>query len=116
MLVVEDQDGVRRLLARQLRRAGFEVTLAGDGEAALALLEERPERIELLVTDVTMPRLGGAGLADRLRIRWPDLRVAQPAQEREWMTRIGLRGYRHLPVELTGTLSPRATEPDLVQA
>ncbi|HKJ25157.1 MAG TPA: ATP-binding protein, partial [Myxococcota bacterium] len=75
VLVVEDQDSVRRLLGRQLRRAGFDVTLAEDGEAALAQLADGRLGVDLLVTDVTMPRLGGSGLAESLRVRWPDLRV-----------------------------------------
>jgi two-component system cell cycle sensor histidine kinase/response regulator CckA len=75
VLVAEDQDNVRRLLGRQLGHAGFQVTLAEDGEAALERLTESQRRIDLLVTDVTMPRLGGSALADGLRVRWPDLRV-----------------------------------------
>jgi len=75
VLVVEDQDSVRRLLGRQLRRAGLQITLAEDGEAALARVAEGSLRVDLLVTDVTMPRLGGVGLTEALRARWSDLRV-----------------------------------------
>jgi len=75
LLVVEDQDSVRRLLGRQLQRIGFDVSTASDGLAALEQLDREPAPLDLLVTDVTMPRLGGAALADQLRERWPELPV-----------------------------------------
>jgi len=75
VLVVEDLDSVRRLLGRQLRRAGFQIALAADGEAALAHVADAARPVDLLVTDVTMPRLGGVDLAKALRARWSDLRV-----------------------------------------
>jgi len=75
ILVVEDQAGVRGLLGRQLERAGFAVALATDGVAALEWAERPGAGLDLLVTDVTMPRLGGAALAERLRARWPGLRL-----------------------------------------
>jgi len=75
VLVVEDQASVRRLLGRQLEQAGFEVAQADDGVAALEWIERERARIDLLVTDVTMPRLGGAALAEQLRQRWPELRL-----------------------------------------
>ena len=64
VLVVEDDDGVRRALARALREGGYEVAEAGDGLEALALLAAG--RFEALVADVDVPRLGGIELARRL--------------------------------------------------
>jgi PAS domain S-box-containing protein len=75
VLVVEDEPGVRRLLGRQLAGAGFAVTLAGDGDHALTHLDGAEGALDVLVTDVTMPRMGGADLAARLRERWPEMRV-----------------------------------------
>jgi PAS domain S-box-containing protein len=75
VLVVEDEEGVRRLIGRQLAGAGFAVTLAGDGDRALARLDGAGTALDVLVTDVTMPRMSGAELAARLRERWPELRV-----------------------------------------
>jgi nitrogen-specific signal transduction histidine kinase/CheY-like chemotaxis protein len=64
VLVVEDEAGVRRALARALREGGYEVVEAGDGGEALELAAAR--RFDALVTDVDMPRVGGVDLARRL--------------------------------------------------
>ena len=64
VLVVEDEDAVRRMLARALREGGYEVVEAGDGAEALELAAAR--RFDAVVTDVDMPRLGGLDLAHRL--------------------------------------------------
>ena len=60
ILVVEDNAGLRRLIGIHLRRAGYEVTEAADGMAALETLEHG--RAHLIITDVMMPRLDGYGL------------------------------------------------------
>jgi CheY-like chemotaxis protein len=64
VLVVEDEAGVRRALARALREGGYRVVEADDGGEALELAAN--ERFDALVTDVDMPRLGGVELARRL--------------------------------------------------
>lgn len=53
ILVVEDNAGLRRLIGIHLRRAGYEVSEAADGQAALDLLEH--SRVHLIITDVMMP-------------------------------------------------------------
>ena len=65
VLVVEDNAGLRRLIGIHLRRAGYEVSEAADGQAALDLLEH--SRVHLIITDVMMPRLDGYGLIRELR-------------------------------------------------
>lgn len=60
ILLVDDEEGLRMLLGRQLRRAGHEVCLAEDGVAALDKLQK--ERFDLIVSDMKMPRLDGMGL------------------------------------------------------
>ncbi|MBK9407017.1 MAG: response regulator [Gemmatimonadetes bacterium] len=75
ILLVEDDGDVRASTARALRRAGYVVLDAGDGEEALQLVAARPTPVDLVVTDVVMPRLGGAELARRLQQRWPELPV-----------------------------------------
>ncbi len=74
VLLVEDDESVREVSASALRRAGYVVVEAGDGEAALALVAELP-RLDALVADVVMPRLGGVPLAARLRARCGDVAV-----------------------------------------
>jgi CheY-like chemotaxis protein len=54
---------------------GHEVISADSGQAALALAETHPTSVPLLVTDVLMPGLGGPEVFERLRARWPGLKV-----------------------------------------
>jgi CheY-like chemotaxis protein len=58
-----------------LDAAGYSVEQAPDGEVALGLFDDGRQPPDLLVTDVVMPRVGGAELAQRLRERFPDLKV-----------------------------------------
>jgi signal transduction histidine kinase/ActR/RegA family two-component response regulator len=74
ILVVEDQEAVRRLLAERLAVAGYRVLDAVDGVAALAVADTEPV-IDLLLTDVVMPNMNGRALAERLRQLRPGLPV-----------------------------------------
>ena len=75
VLLVEDEDGVRRAAARMLRSAGYEVLLAAHGGEALLTCEQRAGDIHLLLTDVVMPQMGGQQLAHRLTREWPSIKV-----------------------------------------
>jgi len=74
ILLVEDEQAVRNVVKRTLIKLGFEVTDAEDGPNALKIAEQH-DHIDLLVTDVVMPGMSGAELADRLKATRPDLRV-----------------------------------------
>ena len=73
ILVVDDDDQVRRSVERVLRRANYEVRLAGSAEDALELLATAP--VDLLLTDVMLPGADGFALATSARARHPTLRV-----------------------------------------
>jgi CheY-like chemotaxis protein len=75
LLLVEDERSVRRLVARILRGAGYDVLEAGDGAEALEIGREHAERIAGLVTDVDMPAMSGVELARRLGQDCPGLPV-----------------------------------------
>jgi len=75
VLLADDEAPLRSAAARVLRRAGYTVLEAEDGEAALALWRESRDRIDLLLSDVRMPRLNGVELAERLRTEMPGLPV-----------------------------------------
>jgi PAS domain S-box-containing protein len=75
ILLVEDEPQLRGLAARILRSRGYSVLEAGDGREALRLLENPRGRIDLLLTDVVLPKMGGRALADRATALRPGLRV-----------------------------------------
>jgi CheY-like chemotaxis protein len=75
VLLAEDEDGVRELVRKVLTDHGHTVLEARHGRDALMLAERYERPIQLLVTDVVMPEMGGGELARRLLERRPDLRV-----------------------------------------
>jgi two-component system, cell cycle sensor histidine kinase and response regulator CckA len=75
VLLVEDEDPVRKFGARALRNKGYRVIEAEGGEAALAVIRNAAERINLLITDVVMPRMDGPGLVREVREMRPDIKV-----------------------------------------
>jgi CheY-like chemotaxis protein len=75
VLLVEDEPAVRSLAERVLMRQGYHVLSAGSGVEALELVNTTHGQIDLLVTDVVMPEMGGVELAENLLAMRPDLRV-----------------------------------------
>jgi CheY-like chemotaxis protein len=75
ILVAEDELVLRSLAALVLRRGGFRVIEAEDGIDALRLAEEAGYKIDVLVTDLVMPRMGGEALAATLLERRPELKI-----------------------------------------
>ena len=75
ILIAEDEPAIRQALSRVLRDHGYEVIEAANGGEALRLADAEPGRIDLLLTDIMMPGIGGKELVDRLRATRPDIRV-----------------------------------------
>jgi len=75
ILVVEDDDEVRAFSAEVLRELGYHVLEAGDGMAALRVLEHLQTDVDLLFTDVVMPGMSGRELSDEARKLRPSLKV-----------------------------------------
>jgi len=75
ILLVEDEEQVREVAGAILRAAGFHVLVAASPSEAVLLCEESPERIDLVLTDVIMPKMNGRQLAERLRSLRPEIRV-----------------------------------------
>ncbi len=75
VLVAEDEEAVRRIVAEQLRRLGYRVLMAADGLEAANLAHSFGGRIDLLITDLIMPNMGGRELAAELRKSEPWLKV-----------------------------------------
>jgi len=66
ILLVEDQEAVRRFVSTALRAQGYTVLEAGDPDEALPIIEDNVSGIHLLFTDVVMPRMSGTSLAARV--------------------------------------------------
>ena len=92
VLLVEDEDNVRRLMHTYLEREGYQLLEARSGEEAESLVSAYREPIDILVTDVIMPNLTGPQLAERLSAARPGLKV------------LYVSGYRHDRLERDGVL------------
>jgi two-component system cell cycle sensor histidine kinase/response regulator CckA len=75
ILLVEDAEGVRALLADVLTMYGHQVLVARDGEEGVRLSEEHQGPVDLIVTDIVMPRLGGRELVERVSLQRPKIRA-----------------------------------------
>jgi two-component system, cell cycle sensor histidine kinase and response regulator CckA len=75
ILLAEDEDGVRHVVAQMLREQGYTVLPANGGAEALRIAQSHSGPLELLVSDVMMPRMSGPELAERLRGIRPEMRV-----------------------------------------
>ncbi len=75
VLLVEDEEAVRIFSARALRNKGYTVLEADSGDSALELIDSYGEPIDIVVTDVVMPRMDGRTLVQKLRARDDDVKV-----------------------------------------
>ncbi len=75
VLLAEDEDAVRDFACQSLEAKGYKVLPAHNGEEALSIFERGEPEVEILVSDVVMPDMGGRELAQKLRVSRPDLPV-----------------------------------------
>lgn len=75
VLLVDDEAPVRNYVSAVLRRSGFQVLEAADGVDALAVLREIEGGVDLLVTDVSMPRMTGIELVQAVAAGFPGIPV-----------------------------------------
>jgi CheY-like chemotaxis protein len=75
ILLVEDEPAVRQLFSQALARAGYGVYEARNGQEAMKLFDQHGETIDLVLTDMRMPYMGGAELAHHLRGRRRTLKL-----------------------------------------
>ena len=94
LLVVEDQEDVRKFAVEVLESRGYSVLSSVDGESALVLAERYPAPIHLLVTDVVLPGINGRDLAQRLKASRPAMNV------------LFTSGYTHDVIAEHGVLEP----------
>lgn len=75
ILLVDDEEAVRSIVVKILRRAKYNVLEAENGEAALTIAESHPGKIDLLLSDMYMPGLRGPEVAQALAPKCPGIRV-----------------------------------------
>ena len=95
LLLVEDESAVRTSARRLLERQGYTVVEARHGADALRIFEEGSRSIDLVLTDLVMPEMGGRELVERLRARHPGVKV------------LYMSGYSERSVTVDGLMPPR---------
>jgi DNA-binding NtrC family response regulator len=75
ILVVDDEEPLRNVVIQMLRMRGYEVLEAPDGPSALALFDQQPPRVDLVISDVVMPKMSGPDFVKQLLEQQPSIRV-----------------------------------------
>ena len=75
ILVVDDEEIVRRLAVRMLLELGYRVSDARDGHEALKRLQRGDQQVTVVITDLAMPGIGGRRLGETIAECWPQVRV-----------------------------------------
>jgi len=101
VLVVDDNPLTAHAVENLVRRMGFEVIVAIDGEDAIQQLAE--QSVETVISDVEMPAMNGFDLLQFIRLRWPDLPVilmsaTSNVERREAARRLGAMAFLDKPV------------------
>jgi signal transduction histidine kinase len=101
ILLVDDEQAIVEITCEVLESLGYDAFGVSDPEEALALFRRDPARFDLVITDLTMPRLGGDALATQMLGLRPDLPVVLVTGYREAMTREKVRslGIRELALK-----------------
>jgi two-component system, cell cycle sensor histidine kinase and response regulator CckA len=108
VLVVEDERALRLMTVEILERNGYAVLEAGDGEAALDVSNEHDGVIDILLTDVVMPRMQGTELADAIRLRRPEIVII-------YMTGYAKEAFRERGVRPVALVEKPVTEQHLLE-
>jgi PAS domain S-box-containing protein len=95
LLLVEDETAVRSSARRLLERHGYSVLEARHGADALRIVDQGEREVDLVLTDVVMPEMGGREMIERLRIRRPALKV------------LFMSGYTERAITTDGVMPPR---------
>jgi two-component system, cell cycle sensor histidine kinase and response regulator CckA len=75
ILVVEDAESIRRMVCAMLAQSGYYCLEAGDGVEALGVLKNNGDSVNLILTDMLMPNMSGAELAEQVSRNWPKVRI-----------------------------------------
>jgi CheY-like chemotaxis protein len=106
ILLAEDESGVRNYARQILERHGYTIVAASNGREALMAARQHPGEIQLLLTDVVMPQMGGAELAAAFAAARPEARILCMSgySERLWPGAQAGRNYIQKPFTPSGLL------------
>ncbi len=94
ILIVDDAESIRKMVCSMLSFCGYRCVEAADGQQALRILKETPESVDLVLTDIVMPEMGGTELAREVAALRPNLPI------------VFMSGYSDDPVVRTLENSP----------
>ena len=97
ILLVEDEDGVRRVLETMLKRSGYRVLSSSSARDAINVAQEHAGPIDLLITDMLMPGASGATVAEQLSARRPEMRVLFVSAQGEQASNGASRAFLQKP-------------------
>jgi CheY-like chemotaxis protein len=104
ILCAEDNAQIRCLIRKLLKAEGFTVLAAGNGEAALRVSRRHPGPVDLLLTDMEMPGMGGLELSRKIKAERPGIKILVMSGDIEGEEQVALDGLPFLPKPF----SPRA--------
>ena len=97
ILLVEDEEGVRRVLETMLKRSGYRVLSSNSARDAMSVAQEHMGPIDLLITDMLMPGASGATVAEQLCARRPEMRVLFVSAQGEQISNGASRAFLQKP-------------------
>ena len=75
ILIIDDDHHILLMIKKMLERAGFEIELASNGNEAMQIFELNSGAIDLLVSDMVMPEMGGLALYNQVKDKWPQVKI-----------------------------------------
>jgi len=105
ILLVDDEQNVREIEKEMLEKKGYMVTAKADPQEALKFFAEQPERFDLVITDMTMPKMAGDSLADELNKIRSDIPIILCTGYSELISKekaksFGIKGFLMKPVTM----------------
>ena len=82
VLVIEDEAAIRKLTERLLLRFGYKVIVASDGQEGVDVYAEKQDEVDLVLLDMSMPRLSGIEVIERMISKNPEVRIIVSSGER----------------------------------
>lgn len=110
ILCAEDDEKIRLLLLKLLQGDGFTVMIAGDGQSALEASRNHPGHIDLLLSDVGMPRMNGLELCKFIAAERPDTKVLMMSGDLGWREQVSMFGLPFLQKPFTATAVRKSIE------